>query len=90
MLRITVELVPSWGGPRKTIAVAEICNVGGDHETGVYDARFYGGEPFVDRDRFGPEDLVLTSKVYGHDRQHENVWRLVGKALKAFFAKGKR
>lgn len=84
MLRITVELLPHQGGQRKTLAVAEIDNVGGDRFVGEYDARFYGGKPYEDIERFGPEHLVVTSKVHGHLRLVDNLWALVGKALKPF------
>lgn len=81
MLRVTVELLPAYGGPRKVLAVAEISNVGGTSEFGDYDARFYGGEPFVEYRRFTPAELLGTAKVKDHPRKHSNVWMLVAKAL---------
>lgn len=83
MLRVTVQLVPGGlGGPVRTLAVAEIANVGGGAERGDYDARFYGGEPFADYERIGPDDLKNTSKVNGYARRTRNVWDLVTLALK--------
>jgi hypothetical protein len=83
MLRVTVELIPSYGGPRKKLAVAEIANVGGGARVGDYDARFYGGKPFEDYKGFGPGDLVCTGKVHGYERLTRNVFDLVALALQA-------
>jgi len=90
MLRVTVELVPFSGGPKKTLAVAEIANVGGTAELGDYDARFYGGEPFADIERLGPEHLTATSKVTRYERTTRNVWDLVAKALANALTEGAR
>lgn len=84
MIRVTVELLPAYGGPRKVLAVAEIANVGGTPYLGDYDARFYGGEPFCSYERLGPEHLVGTSKVNEYPRRTANVWSLVAKALRGF------
>lgn len=83
MLRVTIELLPAYGGPRQTLAVAEICNTGGTDEQGDYDARFYGGEAFAEPpEKWGPEHLLATAKVHGHRRRVDSLWRLVGRAIR--------
>lgn len=83
MLRVLVQLRAPW--VTRTIAIADIHNVGGTEDKGDYDAKFYGGEPFADVPRLGPEHLTQTSKVTGYPRKVANVWYLVMQALVGAF-----
>jgi len=71
MIRVTVELVPfGVEGLKRTIAEAEIGNVGGDLTTGEYDCAF------VD-DR---SDYVLVGNGVIHCRD-DSVWSLIRSCL---------
>lgn len=74
MIRVTVELVP-WGDEtqKRTIATADITNVGGDDAWGEYRAEFHGETP-------GPRPMARTF-VKRFARKQENVWRLIHEAL---------
>ncbi len=81
MIVVSVQLVSAIHPSRsKELARMEICNVGGDDETGDYDVRTLRGR---DKEQLDRRSITRQGKVTGYPRLAIHVWHLVSEALKA-------
>lgn len=81
MLRVTLELLPFSGGPRKVLGGVDIGNVE-EHgrEVCSYRAKISGGSSTKDGENPGPSEVMVRR----YDRATPSVWTLVAEALRPF------